>query len=102
MRAVSTLRDGDLAPQPVAEGEYFSVVWRRGTLPAVHRRLDEVASQIRATLRKNRVKDETDKLIAGLRTAKLRDFSDAPLETVDLPAMERSQRQSDAAKPAGG
>jgi peptidyl-prolyl cis-trans isomerase C len=102
MRAVSTLRDGDLAPQPVAEGEYFSVVWRRGTLPAVHRRLDEVASQIRSTLRKNRVKDETDKLIAALRTAKLRDFSDTPLETVDLPAMERSQRQSDAAKPAGG
>jgi peptidyl-prolyl cis-trans isomerase C len=84
MRAVSTLHDGDLAPRAVAEGEYFAVVWRRGTRPAVHHRLDEVAPQIRSTLRKSRVKDETDKLVGELRAAKLRDLDDAPLETVDL------------------
>jgi len=102
MRAASALRDGDLAPQPVAEGDYFSVVWRRGTLAAVHRRLEEVTPQIRSALRKNRIKDETDRLIAKLRAAKLRDFDDSPLETVDLPAVERSPRNSDAAKSLQG
>jgi peptidyl-prolyl cis-trans isomerase C len=102
MRAASTLRDGDLAPQPVAEGEYFSVVWRRGTLAAVHRPLEEVASQIRRTLRNNRVKDEADKLVAKLRTAKLRDLDEAPLQTVDLPALEKSPRQGENAKAQQG
>lgn len=32
--AASTIPDGGFVPEPVAEGEQFAVVWRRGTLPA--------------------------------------------------------------------
>jgi len=102
MRVASTLRDGDLAPQPIAEGDYFSVVWRRGSLAAVHRRLEEVTPQLRSTLRGNRIKDETDSLVTKLRATKLRDLNDAPLETVDLPPLERSPRDGDATKPQQG
>jgi peptidyl-prolyl cis-trans isomerase C len=84
--AVAKVRDGDFVPTPVAEGPYYSVVWRRGTRPATLRSVTEAAPQIRDTLRKLAVKEETDKLVARLRAAHLRDLDEAPLEAADIPA----------------
>ncbi len=84
VRAVAKVRDGDLVPAPVPEGEYFAVAWRRGTRPASMRTLTEAAPQIRDTLRKLRIKDETDKLVARLRAERLRGLDEAPLETADI------------------
>jgi peptidyl-prolyl cis-trans isomerase C len=72
VRAAQGVRDGQLVPAPVPEGDGFSVVWRH------------VAAQIRDTLWKARVKEATDKLVASLRASKLRDFDEGPL--YDLPA----------------
>jgi peptidyl-prolyl cis-trans isomerase C len=85
VRAAQAVGDGELVPSPVAEGEYFSVVWRRGTVAASRRSVNEVAPQIRDALWKGRVKDETDKLVASLRAAKLRDLDESLLATIDLP-----------------
>ena len=84
VKAAQGVKDGQLVPAPVREGDNFAVVWRRGTIPATRRSVDDVAAQIRDTLWKARVKDETDKLIARLRAARLRDFNEGPL--ADLPA----------------
>jgi peptidyl-prolyl cis-trans isomerase C len=78
--AAHGVRDGELVSAPVAEGEYFSVVWRRGTIPATKRTVDQVAAQIRDALWKARVKDETDRLVASLRAAKLRDMNASLLD----------------------
>jgi len=85
IRAAQSVRDAEIVPAPVPEGEWFSVVWRRATLAAMHRSVSEVAAQIRDTLWKARVKEETDKLLANLRAAHLRDFRPALLDAVDLP-----------------
>ena len=85
VRAAETVRDGELVPAPVQEGEYWAVVWRRGTIPPNKRSVDDAAAQIRDAIWKARVKEETDKLVAGLRAAKLRDLHDDLLLTVDLP-----------------
>lgn len=85
VRAAQTVHDGILVATPVVEGEYFSVVWRRGTVAATKRALAEVTAQIRDTLWKARVKEETDKLVARLRAAKLRDLDDSLLKMIDLP-----------------
>ncbi|HEY1694762.1 MAG TPA: peptidyl-prolyl cis-trans isomerase [Polyangiaceae bacterium] len=79
VKAVQGVRDGELVPAPVPEGENWAVVWRKGTIVATKRPVDQVAAQIRDTLWKARVKDETDKLTASLRASKLRDFDEAPL-----------------------
>lgn len=93
VRAAHAVRDGDFVAAPVAEGEYFSVVWRRGTLAATRRTVDEVAAQIRDTLWKARVKEATDALVASLRKAKLRDLNDAPIDTLGTtPEPEREGR----------
>jgi peptidyl-prolyl cis-trans isomerase C len=84
VRAARTVADGALVPQPVAEGDLFAVVWRRGTIAASKRTVDQVAPQIRDAVLKARVKDETDRLIADLRAARLRDENVALLGTLDL------------------
>jgi peptidyl-prolyl cis-trans isomerase C len=83
VKAAQGVRDGQLVPAPVPEGDAFAVVWRHGTIPATKRSVDDVAAQIRDTLWKARVKQETDKLVASLRASKLKDFNDGPL--FDLP-----------------
>jgi peptidyl-prolyl cis-trans isomerase C len=83
VRAAQGVRDGQLVPAPVPEGDGFSVVWRHGAIPANKRSVDDVAAQIRDTLWKARVKEETDKLVASLRASKLKDYTESPL--FDLP-----------------
>jgi peptidyl-prolyl cis-trans isomerase C len=73
VKAARGVPDGALVPQPVSEGDYFSVVWRRGTLAARKRTAADAAPQIRDAIAKARVKDETDRLVAQLRAAHVRD-----------------------------
>jgi peptidyl-prolyl cis-trans isomerase C len=84
VRAALAVRDGDLVPAPVSEGEFFSVVWRRGTSAPKKRGVDEVAPQIRDVLKGDRIKEETDKLVLALRAAKVRDVREDLLDAIDL------------------
>jgi peptidyl-prolyl cis-trans isomerase C len=45
--AAARVKDGEMVGEPVKEGDAFAVVWRRGTLPAVRRSVEEEASAIR-------------------------------------------------------
>jgi peptidyl-prolyl cis-trans isomerase C len=82
VHAAQGVRDGQLVPAPVPEGENYSVVWRKGTLAATRRTVDQVAAQIRDTVWKGRVKDEADKLTAALCAAKLHDLDESLLATL--------------------
>jgi peptidyl-prolyl cis-trans isomerase C len=86
VRAAQGVRDGEIVPAPVPEGENFAVVWRRGTIAANKRTVDQVAAQIRDTLWKARVKDDTDKLLASLRAAKVRDNNPSLLDLLGAPS----------------
>lgn len=94
IRAAVRVRDGDLVPTPVEEGEYFSVVWRRGTIPAVHRPLAEVTTQIKEEIVSARSKDETDRLVVSLRASKLRALDEGPLDSLEVPS-EPSRKHDD-------
>jgi peptidyl-prolyl cis-trans isomerase C len=85
VRAAHGVRDGELVPAPVPEGDGFSVVWRRGTIAANRRSVDDVAAQIRDTLWRARLKQETDRLLDALRAAKLRDYDPSLVDTIDIP-----------------
>jgi peptidyl-prolyl cis-trans isomerase C len=84
VRAAQSVRDGDLVKTPVVEGEFFSVVWRRGTTAAQKRSVEEVATPIREILRRESIKTETDKLLATLRAANVTDLHEDLLDTADL------------------
>ena len=100
VRAAERVHDGDFVAAPVPEGNRFSVVWRRGTLPATHRKLGDegVADAIRRTIEDDRTKEQTDALVARLRAAKLRDFDATPLDALDEsdPAARASRRLRDS------
>ncbi len=84
VKAAASVRDGDFVPVPTADGDYFAVIWRRGTRPALSRPIGAVADGIREILRDSRLKAETDALVARLRAARLRDLSEAPLDALEL------------------
>lgn len=91
VQAARTVADGALVPQPIAEGDFFAVVWRRGTMPATKRAVDEIAPQIRDAVLKARLKEQTDKLLLTLRAVKVHDENDSLLDTLDLAEPERNR-----------
>lgn len=88
VKAASAAKDGELVPQPVAEGEAFAVVWRRSTVPATKRTLDEAAAQIRATLFRERTETAEKKLIDELRAKNVRDVNADLLKIIEFPALD--------------
>jgi peptidyl-prolyl cis-trans isomerase C len=85
VRAAQGVRDSAFVPSPVAEGENFAVVWRRTTIAPVRRTVADAAAPIRDLLWKAHVKEETEKLLASLRAARVRDLDPSALAGLDLP-----------------
>ncbi len=84
VKAATTVRDGQMVPQPVPEGPDFAVVWRRGTVGASHRSVDDVKEQIQSAIYRDRVDAETKKLIGDLKTQKLKDYAPELLNGIDV------------------
>ncbi len=87
-RAASVVKDGELVPTPIPEGENFAVIWRRGTVPAQKRKVDEVASQIRDVLWKERTEVVAKTLLSELRKEHVRFVRDDVLTRLELPPIE--------------
>lgn len=86
--AASKVKDGDLVPHPVPEGEAFAVVWRRMTVPATRRSIDDAAAQIRTTIYRERTEAREKELIDELRAKHVRDFDAEPLKIIEFPTMD--------------
>jgi peptidyl-prolyl cis-trans isomerase C len=107
VKAAETVKDGELVPQPVAEGQNFAVVWRRGTIGASHRTVEDAAAQIRQAIWQERVEAAQKKLIDDLRAKNLKEENAGLLDDVSVPSGEddddqpvRSRhRRGDAAPP---
>jgi len=83
--AASKLKDGEVVPQPVKEGARFAVVWRRGTLPAVNRTLEDERDGIRKVLVRERLDARLAELVRELEKKHVRDVDPSPLEKLELP-----------------
>jgi peptidyl-prolyl cis-trans isomerase C len=88
VKAAATVHDGDFVPVPIPEGEYFAVVWRRGTVGASHRTVEQVAAQIRDTLWKQRTEAAEKKLIDDLRARDLHEVNEALLNGIEITATD--------------
>ena len=83
----SNVKDGDLAPDPVAEGTGWAVVWRRTTVAATKRSLEDAAPQIRTTIYRERTEANEKRLIEELKKAKVKDYDPEPLKIIELPML---------------
>lgn len=88
VKAAMTVKDGELVPAPVAEGAAWAVVWRRTTVPAARRSLEEVSEQIRGTLYRERTEAAEKKLMDDLRARHVRDMNADLLKIVELPGLD--------------
>ncbi len=82
--AAKKVQDGQLVNEPVAEGANWAVVWRRGTLAAVTRTLQQEESSIRQILVRTKLKDRMDALLGKLRTEHVREENTALLDYVNV------------------
>lgn len=82
--AAQSVKDGEFVPHPVAEGRSFAVVWRRGTVPANRRSVDESAAQIRAALFRERTENAEKKLIDDLRAKDVKEVNEGLLGIIEL------------------
>jgi peptidyl-prolyl cis-trans isomerase C len=69
--AARGLEDGAVVPKPVAEGDKFAVVWRRGSLPAEKAEFAEFSRDIRTILARNEARRVRRELVAKLRQTQL-------------------------------
>jgi peptidyl-prolyl cis-trans isomerase C len=84
--AADKVKDGAFVTEPVREGSNWAVVWRRGSLPATHRKLADEDHSIRQVLFRKKVLDATKNLITQLRTEYLRDVDSALLDYLHIDA----------------
>jgi len=84
VKAAQAVKDGELVPQAVVEGASFAVVWRRGTVPANRRSVEESAAQIRAALFRERTETAEKRLIDDLRTQNVKEVNEGLLGVIEL------------------
>ena len=84
VKGAQSVKDGEFVPQPVTEGAGYAVVWRRGTVPANRRSVEESAAQIRAALFRERTEAAEKKLIDDLRAKNVKEVNEGLLGIVEL------------------
>lgn len=92
LKGVANVKDGDLAPAPIAEGTAWAVVWRRTTVPATRRTLEEASMQIRTTLFRERTEAAEKKLIDDLRAKNVSAYDPEPLKIIEIPPFDAGLR----------
>jgi peptidyl-prolyl cis-trans isomerase C len=81
LEAAARVKDGELVPEPVPEGDRFAVVWRRQGMKAVNRTLEQEAPSIRQALARTKAEARVKELLAQLRA---KDLSEHAPELADL------------------
>jgi peptidyl-prolyl cis-trans isomerase C len=88
IKGLANVKDGDLAPEPIAEGPYWAVVWRRTTVAATKRTFEESTAQIKTTIYRDRIEANEKKLIEDLKAAKVKNYDAEPLKIIEFPAFD--------------
>lgn len=80
--AVDKLSDGQIVPQPLKLASGIAVVWRRGSLPAISRTVEQEAGAIRTLLTRERLESARKALLDKLRQQYVKAHDTQLLETL--------------------
>lgn len=84
VEAARKVKDGELVPEPVPEGDKFAVVWRRASSPALTRTLEQEAPAIKQMLDRQRAESQTRALLDRLRAELLTPGEAGLVELIDV------------------
>lgn len=82
--AAAKVKDGEIVGEPVPEAGQFAVVWRRGSMPAVHRTVEQETTSIRQVLARQKLDDGLKALLGKLRAEKVREKNPQLADLVDV------------------
>jgi hypothetical protein len=91
--AADKVPDGSLVPQPIHEGDRWSVIWRRGSVEATKRSLEDEAPSIRQILERRKLDKARQDLITELRKDHVTDFHPELLSNIDAQAFGSPARR---------
>ncbi|MFO0552140.1 MAG: peptidyl-prolyl cis-trans isomerase [Polyangiaceae bacterium] len=94
-KAAQKVKDGELVPEPVVEGDKFAVVWKRETMRGGAAGFENEAPRIRATITDERTRDAAKKLLETLRTTEVKEMNVELCDMVTVNAvgeLERAKR----------
>jgi peptidyl-prolyl cis-trans isomerase C len=77
--AADQVRDGEVVPRPVNEGDAFAIVWRRASRPSQPNQLSAASADIAALLSGERFASESRALLERLRRDGVREYQPARL-----------------------
>jgi len=89
VEAAAKLKDGELSPEPVREGDGYAVIWRKGSIPGVQRSVDDEIEAISQIIWRKKMEETRKALILELREKGLRDYSP---KLVDILAVDSEAR----------
>jgi peptidyl-prolyl cis-trans isomerase C len=81
--AADKVQDGALVPQPIHEGDRWSVLWRRGSVEATKRSIEDESPSIRQILERKRIDKARQDLIAELKKNNVSDMHPELLSNID-------------------
>ena len=93
--AADAVKDGELVPRPVKEGDKWGVVWKRQSAKASVRSLELEAENIKASLADERLKKVTQDLVTRLRAELVTELNPELCDMVSVTAngeLERTKR----------
>lgn len=84
--AARSLEDGQLVPVPIAEGDHFAVLWRRGSLRPLQVPRSRARPTIVRAIQERKLTEKLDRLTRDLAKDRVRERKDELLELVHVPA----------------
>ena len=84
LKAVEAVKDTEIVPDPVKDGDRWAVVWRRQSMKAIERPLELETGSIRQILLHERSTAKMKESLATLRKDGLRDHHPELLELIEL------------------
>jgi len=92
--AAEKVGDGTLVAQPLHEGDRWSVLWRRGSIEASKRTLEDEGASIRQMLERRRIDAARQELMTRLRKDAVTDFHPELLSNIDASAFGSPRREN--------
>ncbi len=91
--AVDKVPDGTVVATPLKEGEAYSVLWRRGSIEATKRTLEDETDSIRQLLERRRIESTRQDLLKKLKTEQIKESHPELLEHIEIEASPPQRRE---------
>ena len=91
--AVDKVPDGTVVATPLKEGETYSVLWRRGSIEATKRTLEDETDSIRQLLERRRIESTRQDLLKKLKTEQIKESHPELLEHIEIEASPPQRRE---------